>query len=116
MEEGWTATETAGGYLLTPPDAQSVRYPTEIEVALQPGRNPDGPWPHARPVNGVEVLYRVTEDAGGAGAKEFTLQAWRPCGGVHILVRQSKYAETEQEADFSAGFAVLGSASCRERR
>jgi hypothetical protein len=107
--------ESETGFRLSPPNAESMRNPFEIEVFLHPGEpSPDGEWPNTRNVGTVDARYRIEVAAGGSGGDEHTLTAWIPCQSGHIVLRQAQQSEPPQKPDFNPAWVVLAAARCED--
>lgn len=104
--------ESATGFFISPPDAESVRNPFQIEIALRPGPPPEGNWPKTRDMEAATAHYRIEVAEGGSGGEDYTLTAWIPCLAGYIIVRQTQQAEMPKKPDLSPAWTVLDAAHC----
>ena len=108
-----TAIQTERGFEFAPADAAERRAPWSAELALESGSEPPGTWPSQRNLNGRSARFRVDVRPGGSGGNLFTLSAWVACAPAHLTLRLEAQGESQPDAEFEQGWALLSSAACR---
>jgi len=107
-----TAKQTDRGFEFAPVDAAERRAPWSAELTLQPGLQPSGAWPDSHDLAGRSARFRVDSRPGGSAGGLFVLNAWTGCAAHHLALRLEVQAETQQDAEFDPGWALLSSAIC----
>jgi hypothetical protein len=99
-------TQSPTGFRLasTTPLRQQVAVEADVDPATAA---PTGPWPDLRRFGERAVHYRVDELEAGMGGTEFSLVAWEPCKGGHVVYRQSETVEAPARPSFSLAWMVI---------